>query len=485
MQINKNKTFVTVLSLALVGMISGTVALSAAADSNQVNAWWPTNGTHVSGTQPFKAAVSGLDASQYEMFWQVDGGTWNWMDTNNTDSPHKEASVDVSSWHWHGSGPYIVNFIARQNGVIVGQQSENIYVDNGQPIQLPVQQVVVPSATVVQTSQAPLIKLSPATAPVVQPPAPVVVSTAQSSSVVAAALVQTSNSTSNSTSNATSGYKLYVDPNSSAANAAKAVQGGDTTALQTLAAQPTASWFGNWNSNIYSDVHNLVSSAAAQGATPVLVAYDIPGRDCGGYSSGGSNSPDGYRSWIGSMASAIGNNKAIVILEPDALAQINCLSGGDQATRLSLLSGAVATLKANGNTKVYLDAGHSNWIDAGTMAGNLQKAGISQADGFALNVSNFMATSNEVGYGQQISGQLGGKHFVVDTSRNGNGSNGEWCNPSGRAIGQKPTMQTGNSAVDAYLWLKTPGESDGNCNGGPGAGQWWTDYALSLVRNAH
>src|SRR6185437_163666 len=191
---------------------------------------------------------------------------------------------------------------------------------------------------------------------------------------------------------------------------------------------------GNWNSNIYNDVHNTVTSAAAAGATPVLVAYNIPERDCGGFSSGGSDNPSGYQSWIGSFASAIGNNKAIVILEPDALAQISCLSSADQATRLSLLSGAVSTLKANGNTKVYIDAGHSNWVDASTMAGDLQKANVSQADGFSLNVSNFMSTGDETAYGQQISSQVGGKHFVVDTSRNGKGSNGQWCNPGGMAI---------------------------------------------------
>ncbi len=471
MQINSSKAFVVVLSVVLAGMISGTLAMSAAADSNSINAWWPTNGAHVSGTQPFKATVAGLDPSQYEMFWQVDGGTWNWMDNNSTDSMHKEASVDVSGWNWHGSGPYTVNFIARQNGAIIAQQSESIYIDNGQPITLPAQQVNVPAASTTVTPVAstaapavpqPLIKLSPATAP-----------------VVAAPLVQVQAFSPANTS------KLYVDPNSDAAKQLASLSGADAAAMQVLASQPTASWFGNWNSNIYNDVHSLVSAAAAQGATPVLVAYNIPERDCGGFSAGGSNNPAGYQSWIGSFASAIGNSNAIVILEPDALAQINCLSSADQATRLSLLSSAVSTLKANGNTKVYIDAGHSNWIDAATMASSLQKANILQADGFALNVSNFMSTPNEVAYGQQISSQVGGKHFVVDTSRNGNGSNGQWCNPSGMAIGQKPTLQTGNTLADAFLWIKTPGESDGNCNGGPSAGQWWSSYALQLVQNAH
>lgn len=451
--------------------------MSATADSAQVNAWWPTNGAHITGAQPFKAALSGVDPSNYEMFWQVDGGTWNWMDTNNTDSPHKEALVDVSSWNWHGSGPYMVNFIARQNGAVVGQQSESIYIDNGQPIVLPnqqVQQLNTQASTVAQTPLVPIIKLSPAAAPVVTPVVGPVVSVSQSAPIVAAALV------SATVSNIVNSTKLYVDPNSSAAKNV----GGDST-LQTLAAQPTAEWFGNWNSNIYNDVHSVVSAAAGQGATPVLVAYNIPERDCGGFSSGGSNNPDGYKSWISSFASAIGNNSAIVILEPDALAQISCLSSSDQATRLSLLSSAVSTLKANSNTKVYIDAGHSNWIDASTIASDLQKANVSQADGFSLNVSNFMSTTNEVAYGQQISSQIGGKHFVVDTSRNGNGSNGQWCNPSGMAIGQKPTTNTGNSVVDAFLWIKTPGESDGNCNGGPSAGQWWSSYADQLVQNGH
>ncbi|WP_367651855.1 hypothetical protein [Curtobacterium sp. MCPF17_052] len=31
--------------------------------------------------------------------------------------------------------------------------------------------------------------------------------------------------------------------------------------------------------------------------------------------------------------------------------------------------------------------------------------------------------------------------------------------------------------------MKTPGLSDGSCNGGPAAGQWWESYALALVAN--
>jgi endoglucanase len=220
-----------------------------------------------------------------------------------------------------------------------------------------------------------------------------------------------------------------------------------------------------------------------------MVAYDIPNRDCGGNSSGGATDPAAYRSWIGQFAQGLGQDKAWIILEPDALALTSCLSPPGMQTRLELLSYAVTTLKQDRNAKVYIDAGHSNWVAAGTMAGNLQKAGIDHADGFATNVSNFIATAAEAAYGEQVSAKAGNKHFVIDTSRNGNGSNGEWCNPLGRAIGEKPTTQTGNKLVDAFLWIKIPGQSDGNsgeCHGSNfPAGTWWPDYALALVRNAH
>jgi endoglucanase len=280
--------------------------------------------------------------------------------------------------------------------------------------------------------------------------------------------------------------RLYVDPNSSAARQAKAWRNGrpeDASLMDQLAAQPTAIWFGNWTPSIYNDVHNVVSKAAGQNATPVLVAYNIPARDCGGYSAGGSASPSGYTAWIESFASAIGTNRAIIILEPDALAGMGCLDSKDQQTRLGLISSAVNRLKINPAAKVYIDGGHSGWIDPLKIASDLHEANVGGADGFALNVSNFDSNDNSIKYGRQISSKLNDKRFVIDTSRNGNGSNGEWCNPHGRAIGTKPTFSTGNAMIEAFLWIKTPGESDGNCNGGPNAGQWWADYALQLVRN--
>jgi endoglucanase len=281
------------------------------------------------------------------------------------------------------------------------------------------------------------------------------------------------------------GRKLYVDPNSAAAKQAAAwrtTRPADAAEIDEIATAPQAQWFGDWNADVAAAVNAHVSAAAAAGRWSLLVAYNIPQRDCGGYSAGGSAD---YRSWIREFARGIGSRPAAVVLEPDALAGLDCLSAADQEARLALLRDAVAVLRAKPGVEVYVDAGHSAWHPAATMADRLRRADVARATGFALNVSNFQLTSNEVAYGRAVSARLGGKHFVIDTGRNGLGPNGaEWCNPSGRALGPRPTTATGDSLVDAFLWIKQPGLSDGTCNGGPAAGAWWADYALGLARRS-
>src|SRR5207253_3045648 len=104
---------------------------------------------------------------------------------------------------------------------------------------------------------------------------------------------------------------------------------------------------------------------------------------------------------------------------------------------------------------------------------------------FSLNVSNYYSTSENVAFGNRVSGLSGNKHYVIDTSRNGAGTNGsQWCNVQKQALGPAPTTQTNQPLADAYLWIKVPGQSDGTCNGGPNAGRWWADYALELAKMA-
>lgn len=283
------------------------------------------------------------------------------------------------------------------------------------------------------------------------------------------------------------GDKFYVDPQSAALQAAhREANPTQRVDLMRIGAEPQAFWYGDWvpASNITSEVGTVVRRATSANRVPVLVTYDIPVRDCHGYSGGGATSPAAYRSWIDGFANGIGTRSAVVILEPDALAQLDCLSQADQQTRLSLLRYAVGRLTQHKDTTVYLDAGHSGWIDAGTMAQRLQAAGVRSARGFALNVSNFGRTADEVTYGHEVGAAIGIRTpFVIDTSRNGLGPSADnaWCNPPGRALGASPTADTGREDVDAFLWIKRPGESDGTCKGGPNAGQFWTSYAIGLA----
>lgn len=286
-----------------------------------------------------------------------------------------------------------------------------------------------------------------------------------------------------------SGAALYVETTGYALSTAASWQStrpADAALMERIGRTAQAVWFNGWHTDVATATASYVNAAASSGGLPVLVAYNIPQRDCGSYSAGGSASGEAYLSWIRSFASGIGARKAVVVLEPDALAGMGCLSTTDRERRVSLLSEAINILKSNPLTYVYLDAGHARWIAASEMANRLIAANVGRADGFSLNVSNFVWNTENVTYGSAISSRIGGKHFVIDTSRNGEGptSTNEWCNPSGRGLGVSPTAATGNPLVDALLWIKRPGESDGSCNGGPGAGKWWADYALGLAQRA-
>ncbi|MEV6210413.1 glycoside hydrolase family 6 protein [Kitasatospora sp. NPDC051914] len=377
--------------------------------------------------------------------------------------------------------------------------------------------------------------------------------------------------------------RFYVDPDSDAAKqAVRYLLEHDlagATAMAKLASWPEADWFtGGTPAEVEARARTLVRRAARTGTVPVIVAYNVPLRDCSQYSSGGAQSDTEYRAWISALARGIGKGKAVIVLEPDALANLpsDCSpdtdpTGALTAGRIADLRHGIDALEQQPNTVVYLDAGNSHWQSVGNAAKRLLDAGVERAQGFSLNVSNFFATGPSDRYGTWVSnclwfatkgpeyarghtdwcasqyyspaapndGQPGNSvnaddpstwhwtdqwfqqnvgtpptneltHFVVDTGRNGQGAwtpppgkyAGDpqtWCNPPGRGIGDRPTAATGTPLVDAYLWIKTVGQSDGECNrnvpGGtvdpeygivdPAAGAWWPEQAMTLVRNAN
>ncbi|KQM82745.1 glycoside hydrolase family 6 protein [Agromyces sp. Leaf222] len=278
---------------------------------------------------------------------------------------------------------------------------------------------------------------------------------------------------------------LFVDPDSNAARAAEASGTEEQRAAAArIAESPSAIWLTpervqpGTASGVVADT---VAQAKTTGALPVFVVYGITDRDCGGFSSGGLPG-DEYLDWVDEIAAGLGDRTSIVVLEPDSLALAS--ECPDPDARTELVRSALERFSGTG-AEVYLDGGHSAWLPAADMAELLRAAGVDQARGFATNVSNSQATDAEATYAMRISDALGGAHAIIDTSRNGAGppTDGEWCNAAGLALGDEPHALD-DPVVDAVLWVKPPGESDGTCNGGPAAGTWWPEQAEELVANA-
>jgi len=353
-----------------------------------------------------------------------------------------------------------------------------------------------------------------------------------------------------------SGTRFFVPPPSSGAPAQilqllKSHDLKDAALLAEMEATPRAVWFTSGTpAQVEQQVRQTMSEAAIERAVPVLVAYDIPGRDCAQYSAGGALDEADYEAWINGFAAGVGNGKAIVILEPDALGNLPSDCGGPStnypftdAERYAEIQYAVSALAVQPGVSVYLDGTHSAWQSVGTITQRLLTAGVQNATGFFINVSNYQPTPNLVDYGTWISdciamvtdpsnafynnpgacasqyypanpsdfstwglttawyaANMGNAdattHFVIDTSRNGDGPNsmqayaqppydqpasvigtlasGNWCNPPNSGLGLRPTVATGVPLLDAYLWVKTPGQSDGQCDAAGGVRAW--DY---------
>ncbi|KAF2461330.1 glycoside hydrolase family 6 protein [Lineolata rhizophorae] len=278
-----------------------------------------------------------------------------------------------------------------------------------------------------------------------------------------------------------------------------------------------------------------------------LVIYDLPGRDCAAKASNGELSYDQidvYRSeYIDPIAEIISRYPGIpmaLVIEPDSLP--NLVTNADLQTCQDSASAyregvAYALEQLNfDNVVMYLDAGHGGWLGwddnlepgAQEIADAYQRAGSpSQVMGVASNVAGWNAFSMNPGefanaddaqwnsaqdeqrYAELFSPLLEQNgmpgQFIVDTGRNAvqglRDEWGDWCNVDGAGFGVRPTSDTGDSNVDAFVWVKPGGESDGTSDTSadrydsycgkpdafkpsPEAGTWNQEYFEMLVRNA-
>lgn len=332
----------------------------------------------------------------------------------------------------------------------------------------------------------------------------------------------------------------------------------EAAAIARMIATPQAVWvISGTPAEVRRSVAGTMAAAEKQGSIVTLVLYNAPGRDCAQYSSGGAAGTAAYEAWVDGVAAGIGTRAVSVVVEPDGLANLPSDCGQDDAAgtlsaaRIEQIRYAATKLTANRQAAVYLDAGNSAWKAVGDITTRLIAAGVERTNGFALNVSNHELDSHADTYGTWVSKclayalhQAGANaatcasqyypatatdfstwklsdawydanvtvsptaHFIVDTSRNGLGP---WtapagspagdpevgCNPPDRALGAIPTTNTHVPLLDANLWVKTPGQSDGAClrwTSGPtdpvrgrldpAAGAWFPDQALELARFA-
>lgn len=300
--------------------------------------------------------------------------------------------------------------------------------------------------------------------------------------------------------------RLYVDADTSAARARQAdlaaaaagtlaVNGGDpqanADAIASIADTAQARWFtaATPTNTVQAQVQSYVQAALSANARAVIVLDALPRLDCVTGALSGLASADQYRAWVAQVLAGLGSSAVAIILEPGALTDTSCLTPAQLSTRLALLSEAVTELAANPDIGLYLDAGTSHSQPAAVVASRLRAVGVAQARGFSLNVGNFYPTATEQAYGEVLAALLPGSHFVLDTSRNGNGALPDGplssCNPSGRALGAAPLQGPASPHQDANLWIKAPGESDGLCHpGDPAKGSWFESYAIGLVHGS-
>jgi cellulose 1,4-beta-cellobiosidase len=344
------------------------------------------------------------------------------------------------------------------------------------------------------------------------------------------------------------GAQLAINPEYvKSVEASAALHPAQSGQIRKLEAYPTAIWIDSIEKA--KSISGTLRAAASQATEqkPMLTAfvlYDLPNRDCAANASSGELSVADrgearYRSEfidvVAGQFAEFPTQRIVVVLEPDSLANLvtnlqmpRCTQA--EAAYRDSISYAISKLSAP-HVSIYLDAAHAGWTGwngnrpkLAQLFGDVLKraGGQEKIRGFATNVANYNTLSaaegkrlgptnpcpDELSYVTELGAALRrvgitNKQFIIDTSRNGRAvrkSWGHWCNIKGAGLGRRPEAAPA-PGVDAYFWIKPPGESDGvsdpsqprfdkacqsadSSSGAPQAGQWCDSYFLELVNNA-
>ncbi|CAE6479873.1 unnamed protein product [Rhizoctonia solani] len=272
-----------------------------------------------------------------------------------------------------------------------------------------------------------------------------------------------------------------------------------------------------------------------------FVVYNLPDRDCSAKASDGefhlSNAGESrYEAYIKSVVSQLQRYPDVSVaisLEPDSIGNLvtnlavpKC--GNAAPAHKRLLGLAVALLQLP-NVSLYLDGAHAGWLGwpdnlaptAAVLSEILKNAKTQNPKatvrGLVTNVSNYNGLGNqeqqgrdELKYINDLAPLLTAAgypaHFIVDQGRSGNQEaardGGDWCNFKYAGFGPRPSTTTPSPLIDAIVWVKPGGESDGTsdtssprydtaCTSAtsyvpsPEAGNWHSDIFALLIEQAN
>lgn len=304
----------------------------------------------------------------------------------------------------------------------------------------------------------------------------------------------------------------------------------------------------------------MQATASGKKVMAAIVVYDLPDRDCAAAASNGeipcadatcaagiNTYKTQYIDPLVNVLKQFPDLEIVAIVEPDSLPNLATNLAVPKCTRantayITCVAYAVQQLSTMSNVHIYVDGAHGGWLgwDQGrtasvaifsqvlTLAG-----GASKIRGFSTNVAGYQPLGsmtstddpcrlggqynfaiNEVKYVSLLDASLNaagitGMHYIIDTGRNGvissRGDCSNWCNIKNAGLGVPPTSNTASSGltnIDAYFWVKPPGESDGtsdtsaprydyHCGSvdsmipAPEAGHWFSEAFVTMVNNAN
>jgi cellulose 1,4-beta-cellobiosidase len=299
-----------------------------------------------------------------------------------------------------------------------------------------------------------------------------------------------------------------------------------------------------------STLHEIRADNEAGASPPyahTIVVYNFPDRDCSAKSSAGELllEEDGLNRYkteyidpIVDLLNEFSDIRTIIAYEPDGLANLITNMGVEKCANAASAyrestEYALAALDLE-NVGLYIDAGHAGWLGWGAnleptaqVYGELYKAAGSPKStrGLVTNVSNFNGYKvdtappytdqspqwDESKYHSAIAPYLEQEgfpaHFLYDGGRagvqpGGRQEWGHWCNIKESGFGPRPDISPADDLLDAIVWIKPGGESDGTsdssanrfdemCVGpsaftpAPEAGGWFQEYFEMLLENAN